>query len=282
MLKRFTQLLPSLCAILVGGASFAISYNTLRLEAVAVGAVQAGWPSYLLPLILDGGVIAGSAVLWKASEEQRQRPWFAYLFVAALVLLSVVVNIAHSGPTLLAQTVAALPPLVLLGCLELVVIANRTRHTAHQDATEREGHTDPAPAAHQVHTPPGGAAERKQPTATAATTAATEAQTVVRSKNPGHTPVDTPNRRGEASPAPKTPVKSASTPGQTSPARKPQSSGGKTGADKVKDLFMRHLENGGSATDPSLSRRFSAELELNPSYVRRVLAELRRTADSTP
>jgi len=106
-------------------ASFAISYNTLRLEAIKVAAVESGWPSYLLPLILDGGVVAGSAVLWKAGQDRRQRPWFAYVFVSVLVLLSVVVNISHAGPSLLAKVVASLPPLVLLGCLELVVVSHR-------------------------------------------------------------------------------------------------------------------------------------------------------------
>lgn len=125
-MRRVMNLLPSLLALLVGAASFAVSYNTLRLEAIRVDAIEPGWPSYLLPLMLDGAVLSGSAVLWKAGLDGRRRPVFPYFFVAALVVLSVVVNVAHAGPSPLAKALASLAPIVLLGCLELVLISHRT------------------------------------------------------------------------------------------------------------------------------------------------------------
>lgn len=234
---RLTAVLPSVCAVLVGMASFAISYDTLRLEAIKVAAVEGGWPSYLLPLILDGGVIAGSAVLWKAGQDRRARPWFAYLFVSVLVLLSVVVNVSHAGPSLLAKVVASLPPLVLLGCLELVVVSHRDAPATTQ-AAERAAQAPGAPTA-------------VMPPATASTPVPAPL-----------TPVATPRAARPREPRPPRP---------TSPRRP-------SNANRVRELFAEHLAAGGVPTDPSLSRTFAAQLDMQPASVRRLLGELRRTA----
>jgi hypothetical protein len=61
--SRLVEALPRFCAIMVGACSFAVSYQTLRLEAIHVGAISDDWTSYLIPLIVDGGVIAASAVI---------------------------------------------------------------------------------------------------------------------------------------------------------------------------------------------------------------------------
>lgn len=237
MLRRMTAVLPSVCAVLVGMASFAISYNTLRLEAIKVAAVEGGWPSYLLPLILDGGVVAGSAVLWKAGHDRGARPWFAYVFVSVLVLLSVVVNISHAGPSVLAKVVASLPPLVLLGCLELVVITHRG-DPATAEAAEPAVEALTAPAA---ATPPATASP--------------------------HVPASL--RANPVPPAAQAPE--ARPPRPTAPHRT-------SNADRVRQLFAEHLVAGGAPTDPTLSRTFAAQLDMQPASVRRVLGELRRTA----
>lgn len=123
-LQGFRRLLAALACIIVGAASFALSFVALRDVAVELQAVPSslGW---LVPIVIDGGVICGSAIIWSLSREQLRRPVFPFLFVATLVLVSVVVNAAHAGPSPLAKLIAALPPLILLGTLELVASQGR-------------------------------------------------------------------------------------------------------------------------------------------------------------
>jgi hypothetical protein len=50
---------------------------------------------------------------------------FLFLVTVTLVVVSVVVNTNHAGPSALAKGIAALPPLILLGTLELVAAQGR-------------------------------------------------------------------------------------------------------------------------------------------------------------
>jgi len=122
--ERLYRLLPALACVVVGAASFALSYVAISEVAAEVGAVPARL-SWLVPVVVDGGVIGGSVVVWWAAR-QRRRLWFPLLFVSVLVVVSVVVNVAHASEVLLAQMIAALPPLVLLGTIELVAYQFRS------------------------------------------------------------------------------------------------------------------------------------------------------------
>lgn len=135
-LQGFRRVLAALACVVVGAASFALSFVALRDVAVSLQAVPAslGW---LVPIVIDGGVICGSAIIWSLSREQVRRPVFPFLFVAFLVLVSVVVNAAHAGPAPLAKVIAALPPLILLGTLELVASQGRRLGTAAGNSTAR-------------------------------------------------------------------------------------------------------------------------------------------------
>lgn len=313
-MRRLTAILPSFCLLLVGAASFAISYNTLRLEAIRVQAISGGWPSYLMPIVLDGAVVSGSAVLWKASHEQRKRPVFPFLFVGALVILSVLVNISHAGPAPLAKLIASLPPLVLLGCLELVQMSHRN-HTPvpAQPASAPASAPDLAAAtaspASDVPRPvpelavveerapePVTAPVRGELTA-AATAAAPQppsARTVVdpstqlseappeqvTSPTRAEAAPETPLRTPAAAPArAAVPARAASVPAEKdakSAAKRPAGSSDAPSKEKVTELFRAHLAAGGSATDPTLSRTFASELGVSQAHVRRIVGTLRR------
>jgi hypothetical protein len=123
-MQGFRRFMAATASIVVGAASFALSFVALRDVSVQLEAVPSslGW---LVPIVIDGGVICGSAVIWSLSHEQRRRPVFPFLFVGSLVIVSVVVNAAHAGPTILAKLIASLPPLILLGTLELVAAQGR-------------------------------------------------------------------------------------------------------------------------------------------------------------
>lgn len=123
-MRYLVRAIPSLAAVLVGSASFVLSFVALSEVAAEVEAVPAHL-AFLVPLVVDGGVLAGSASLWAASYRGTRRDPIAYLTVAGLLAFSVVVNVSHAGESPLAKAIAALPPIVLLACLELVASSHR-------------------------------------------------------------------------------------------------------------------------------------------------------------
>lgn len=147
--RNLLNALPAIATLTVGAASFALSYVALSEVAAEVGAVPAHM-SWLVPIVIDGGIIAGSAVIWDQSRDGRRRQVFPFLFVAALVIVSVIVNVNHAAANLLAQGIAALPPLVLLGSLEIVASQHRRRHlselVANSTAAGQEAAAPAAPA----------------------------------------------------------------------------------------------------------------------------------------
>ena len=123
-MEKTRRALSSFASLVVGGASFALSYVALSEVSVRVGAVPAGL-GWLVPIVVDGGVICGSAIIWSHSKESASRPFFPFFFVGSLVVISVIINASHAGPSYLAKGIASLPPLVLLGTLELVASQGR-------------------------------------------------------------------------------------------------------------------------------------------------------------
>ena len=122
--EKFRRMMASLACVIVGGASFALSYVALSEVAVREQAVP-GALGWLVPIVVDGGVICGSAIIWSQSKSTSARPVFPFMFVGTLVVISVIVNASHAGPSILAKGIASLPPLVLLGTLELVASQGR-------------------------------------------------------------------------------------------------------------------------------------------------------------
>lgn len=123
-MQNFRRFLAAFSCLIVGASSFALSFVAIRDVSIAVGAVPE-YLGFLLPVVIDGGIICGSAVIWSLSRESTRRPLFPFIFVGLLVLVSVLINTNHAGPTLLAKVIAALPPLILLGTLELVAAQGR-------------------------------------------------------------------------------------------------------------------------------------------------------------
>lgn len=210
-MKWLTRVLPSLASLVVGAASFALSFVALSEVAASSGAVPAAM-SWLVPVVIDGGIIGGSAVIWANSYQQRRRELFPFAFVTALVAVSVAVNVAHaSAGSLLGRVIASLPPLVLLGTLELVAAQHRREAGSRTalapsavlpDAAAVAAAQDPAPAA------PVAAATAAKPAAkTRASAAKPRAARAARESSTGD-------------PAPTAPARPAGT-GTRSTSRKP-------------------------------------------------------------
>lgn len=146
--------IPTIAAVVVAAASFALSYVALRDVAAHTQAVPAHL-AWLVPICVDGAVLAGSASMWAASMRGRRMDPVAVLTVVALLVTSVVININHAGPSVLAKTIAALPPLTLLACLELVAGQHRREAADAQAATPHadESSAPPAEAPRDAATP---------------------------------------------------------------------------------------------------------------------------------
>lgn len=135
------RVIPTTAALAVALASFALSYVALRDVAARSHAVPQNL-AFLLPVCVDGAVLAASATAWANSLRGKRMDPIALIAAVTLLSLSVAVNMAHAGPSVMAKTLAAVPPLTLLVCLELVAGAYRGDVLAHrQDATETADRT---------------------------------------------------------------------------------------------------------------------------------------------
>jgi hypothetical protein len=101
-------------------------------EAIRAFAIEtAAFPPSLAwsaPLLVDSFTTAASLViLWRYLRGDAWRdPWYAWTLVACATAVSVALNVAHAPERLAAQLFAALPPVALLGALELLMSVART------------------------------------------------------------------------------------------------------------------------------------------------------------
>lgn len=247
-MRTLYRVLPSLSALLVASASFALSYVALRDVASEVEAVPPHL-AFLVPVVIDGGVICGSVVIWANAQRGGRKELFPFFIVAALVVMSVVVNTAHAGPAPLAKVIAALPPLVLLATLELV--ASQQRRAAEDDAAAAAESEQLGALTEQV------AALQSELSAATARAERAEAAAVAAAATPA-TASKAPARKAAAK---KTPAKK--TPARKAPAKKAASKG----------------EAQASGSGPAEPGAAGSQLEPSPEDLARWEAEL--AADAT-
>ena len=119
--------------------AYVVSFEAIRAFAVETAAFPAelAWSA---PLLVDSLTTAASLViLWRYLRGEGWRePWYAWTLVGCATGVSVALNVAHAPDQLSAQLFAALPPVALLGALELLMSVARTGlpHTDRTTATE--------------------------------------------------------------------------------------------------------------------------------------------------
>jgi hypothetical protein len=122
--------------ILPSGVSAAVQWTT-RIAVAIVAAVAAAvsyahmyslahhagedWRSWLLPLSVDGLIVASSMTLLVRKRQGQSGGFLAYSAMWLGVLVSLGANIAAAAPTLEGRLVAAWPPLALLYGYELLM-----------------------------------------------------------------------------------------------------------------------------------------------------------------
>ncbi|MGH9213041.1 MAG: DUF2637 domain-containing protein [Acidimicrobiales bacterium] len=110
--------ITTLSVLAVAAVAAVASYDHQRQLAELAGE---GWRSWLLPISVDGLIVAASMTLLvrrRASQPTSALAWAALLLGGAA---SVVANVAAADPTLAGRLVAAWPPVALLVSYELLL-----------------------------------------------------------------------------------------------------------------------------------------------------------------
>lgn len=119
--------------LLVAVTAAVISFSHVR--AVAIRAGETELTSWLLPVSIDGAVVAAVSVLLADSRAGRRPRVLTWLLLVLGLAASLVANVASAQPTSTARAVAAWPPLAL--ALGIEVLAGLARRT-------ERGHAGPA------------------------------------------------------------------------------------------------------------------------------------------
>jgi hypothetical protein len=123
----------------IAALAYVVSFEAIRAFAVETAAFPAelAWSA---PLLVDSFTTAASLViLWRYLRgDAWSEPWYAWTLVACATAVSVALNVAHAPDRTSAQLFAALPPVALLGALELLMSVARTGlpHTSRTETAE--------------------------------------------------------------------------------------------------------------------------------------------------
>jgi hypothetical protein len=130
----------------IAALAYVVSFEAIRAFAIETAAFppELAWSA---PLLVDSFTTAASLViLWRYLRgDAWSEPWYAWTLVACATAVSVALNVAHAPDRTSAQLFAALPPVALLGALELLMSVARTGlpHTYRTPAAEdRSGDHD--------------------------------------------------------------------------------------------------------------------------------------------
>jgi len=126
--------------VFIAAGAFWLSFTALADLARRSG-IDAG-QAWAWPLIVDGGILVATVAVG-ALPAQSRPTWYPWTLLAAGAVVSVTANAIHAiiaadtdVPAVLAASVAAIPPLVLLSITHLTVILTRPTTTPDTDAIE--------------------------------------------------------------------------------------------------------------------------------------------------
>jgi len=117
-INHLISLVSALLVLFLAGSAFFLSFESLRDLAVQIGIAEP--IAWLYPAIIDGAIIVFSLSVLRANLT-RERTVYPWVLVSVFTLLSVVLNIIHAQQELLAQFLAAIPPVALFLSFELLL-----------------------------------------------------------------------------------------------------------------------------------------------------------------
>lgn len=117
-INHLISLTSALLVLFLAGSAFFLSFESLKDLAVQMGVAEG--IAWLYPAIIDGAIIVFSLSVLRANLT-RERTVYPWVLVSMFTLLSVVLNIIHAQQELLAQFLAAIPPVALFLSFELLL-----------------------------------------------------------------------------------------------------------------------------------------------------------------
>jgi hypothetical protein len=138
----------------IAALAYVVSFEAIRAFAIETAAFppELAWSA---PLLVDSFTTAASLViLWRYLRgDAWSEPWYAWTLVACATAVSVALNVAHAPDRTSAQLFAALPPVALLGALELLMSVARTGlpHTSRTTTEEDQSGDRTDSAADRSH-----------------------------------------------------------------------------------------------------------------------------------
>ena len=145
---------PATGTVLIGIGAFWLSFMALA-DLAARSGIASG-QAWIWPLLVDGLIVVSTIAV--VALDGRRGAWYPWALLFCGALVSVAANALHavvaadvSVPAMLAATVAAVPPLVLLASTHLTVVLTRST-TAQPSSTAQVlgdlaavAEADPAP-----------------------------------------------------------------------------------------------------------------------------------------
>lgn len=126
--------------VLIGAGAFWLSFTALADLAMRSG-IAAG-QAWIWPLLVDGLIVVATVAV--VALDGHRTAWYPWALLIAGALVSVTANAAHAlvtaeatVPGVLAATVAAVPPLVLLASTHLTVVLIRSTRMAETSTAEQ-------------------------------------------------------------------------------------------------------------------------------------------------
>jgi Protein of unknown function (DUF2637) len=121
--------------LFVAAIAAVISFTHIRYLAATHG--QATVAAYLLPLSIDGTVVAASMVMLRAARTGMRTPWLARVMLGASVAATLAANVAYGARYGLAGALlSGWPAAAFIGCAEMALgMVRRATRKASAEAT---------------------------------------------------------------------------------------------------------------------------------------------------
>jgi hypothetical protein len=127
--------------VLLATIAAAVSYRHLHTLAVRHG--ESSWSAALVPLSVDGMILAASMALLADSRRGKRGGILPWTLLIIGSLASVAANIAVAEPSLIGRAVAAWPAFALIGGMEMAF--RLVRHSVSRRTTFCEAQSDGDP-----------------------------------------------------------------------------------------------------------------------------------------
>lgn len=123
-LERRLARITSAAVLGVGVIAAVISF--LHIEHLSATHGQTRLASYLLPLSIDGDVVASSLTMLRAAWKQQAAPWLARGMLLAGVGATLAANVAYGlGSGVEGALISGWPALAFIGCAEMAIMSAR-------------------------------------------------------------------------------------------------------------------------------------------------------------